>query len=65
MESQHYFCTYREPLNPDYTKLGGVPKVKKLFTDELDVLLPLRLVFEVENICDTLVGFFSEYFGNC
>jgi len=45
--------------------LGGVPKVKRLFKDGLDVLIPNRPVFEAENISGTLVGFYCpDYIGN-
>ena len=65
MESEHYFYAYRVPVKLDYIKLGGVPKVEKPFTDGLDVLLPIRPVFEAENISGTLVGFYCpEYIGN-
>ncbi|TBN02955.1 acetolactate decarboxylase [Hyunsoonleella flava] len=65
MESEHYFYAYRVPVKLDYVKLGGVPKVEKPFKDGLDVLLPIRPVFEAENISGTLVGFYCpEYIGN-
>lgn len=65
MKSKHYFYTYKIPVNVDYIKLGGVPKVEKPFTDGLDVLLPIRPVFETENISGTLIGFYCpEYIGN-
>lgn len=65
MASEHYFYSYRVPVKLDYIKLGGVPKVEKPFTDGLDVLLPIRPVFEAENISGTLVGFYCpEYIGN-
>lgn len=65
MNSRHYFYAYKVHGTFDKVKLGGVPKVEKPFVDGLDVLLPVRPIFETTEVSGTLIGFYCpEYIGN-
>jgi len=63
--SENYFYGIRITGEFNYMKCGGVPRQEKPYTEGLDVLMPIRPVFERENVKGTIVGFLCpEFIGN-
>lgn len=65
LPSHNQFYGFRIHGTFDYMRCGGVPKQEKPYTKGLDELLPIRPVFEQENVTGTMVGFYCpQFIGN-